>query len=47
MMRDAQDSDIHLEADIAALASNPNGIPEGAWVPYLVVDFELTRLGSD
>lgn len=46
MMRDAKDSDVHLEADISALASNVNGIPEGAWVPYLVVGFELSKTGS-
>ncbi|WP_018608710.1 iron transporter [Uliginosibacterium gangwonense] len=46
MMRDAKDSDVHLEADISALASNVNGFPEGSWVPYLVVGYELTKKGS-
>jgi uncharacterized protein involved in high-affinity Fe2+ transport len=46
MMRDAKDSDVHLEADISALASNSNGFPEGSWVPYLVVGYELTKKGS-
>ena len=46
MMRDAKDSDVHLEADISALASNVNGFPEGSWVPYLVVTYELTKKGS-
>ena len=32
-MRKASDSDIHLEADIHALANNPNGFEEGAWIP--------------
>jgi len=27
-MKKASESDIHLEADIHALANNPNGIPE-------------------
>ncbi|MCF8470143.1 MAG: iron transporter [Parvibaculum sp.] len=47
MMRAAAESDIHLEADIHALADNPNGFGEGEWVPYLVVEFELTKIGSD
>lgn len=46
MMRKASDSDIHLEADIQALASNAHGFPEGAWIPYLSVKFELVKLGS-
>jgi uncharacterized protein involved in high-affinity Fe2+ transport len=45
-MRKASESDIHLEADIHALANNPNGFTEGAWVPFLLVRFELTKLGS-
>jgi uncharacterized protein involved in high-affinity Fe2+ transport len=45
-MRKAADSDIHLEADIHALASNPNGFTEGFWVPYLLVKYELTKIGS-
>jgi uncharacterized protein involved in high-affinity Fe2+ transport len=44
MMRDAKDSDVHLEADIKAAKDNPNGFAEGDWMPYLVVDFELVRL---
>ncbi|MBK6400859.1 MAG: iron transporter [Rhodocyclaceae bacterium] len=46
-MRKAADADIHLEADIHALANNPNGFGEGAWVPYLLVKYELTRLGGN
>lgn len=45
-MRRAAESDIHLEADIHALGSNPNGIPEGAWVPYLLVKYELAKVGG-
>lgn len=45
-MRKAAESDIHLEADIHALANNPNGFPEGAWVPHLLVRYELTKVGS-
>lgn len=47
MMRPARESDVHLEADIHALASNPNGFDEGAWIPALLVRYELTKVGSD
>ncbi len=47
MMRKAEESDIHIEADIKALADNPNGFEKGAWVPYLVVKFEVTKTGTD
>ena len=46
MMRKASESDIHLEADIHALANNPNGFAAGTWMPYLVVKFELVKQGS-
>ena len=45
-MRKATETDIHLEADIHALANNPNGFPEGFWMPYLLVKYELTKLPS-
>lgn len=44
MMRPAADSDIHLEADIKALADNPNGFAEGEWVPYLGVAYKLKNV---
>jgi len=47
MMRKAAESDVHLEADIHALANNPNGYKEGDWVPFLFVRYELTKLGSN
>ncbi len=47
MMRDAKDSDIHLEADIHAAKNNVNGFAEGDWVPYLVIHYRLTKAGSD
>ncbi len=47
MMKKAEESDIHIEADIKALAGNPNGFEEGAWVPYLVVKFEVTKTGTN
>lgn len=46
IMKKPEESDIHIEADIRALASNPNGFEEGAWIPYLVVKFELSKIGS-
>ncbi|MEW5944428.1 MAG: iron transporter [Pseudomonadota bacterium] len=47
MMKKPEESDIHIEADIRALASNPNGFEEGAWIPYLVVKFELNKIGGN
>lgn len=47
LMRDTRDSDIHLEADIHATADNKNGLPEGAWAPYLVIHYALQKAGSD
>ncbi|MEN9467535.1 MAG: hypothetical protein RL081_1536 [Pseudomonadota bacterium] len=38
---------IHIEADIKALAGNPNGFEEGAWIPYLLVKFEVTKVGTN
>ena len=45
-MRKAAESDIHLEADIHALASNANGFAEGVWIPFLHIKYELTKLPS-
>lgn len=36
-------ADIHLEADIHALKNNPNGFPEGFWMPYLTIAYKLTN----
>lgn len=47
MMRAAKESDIHLEADIHATADNKNGLPEGAWAPYLNIQYVLQKKGSD
>lgn len=46
MMRPAKDSDVHMEADIKAAKGNTNGFAEGDWIPYLVVNYELTREGG-
>ena len=47
MMKKAAESDIHIEADIHALGNNPNGFEEGAWMPYLVIKYEIAKQGSD
>lgn len=47
MMRDAKDSDIHLEADIRAAKNNRNGYAEGDWVGYLKVTYELSKDAGD
>ena len=47
MMRKASDSDVHMEADIHALANNTNGFAEGAWIPYLQVKYEITKLNDN
>ncbi|MGH8849360.1 MAG: iron transporter [Casimicrobiaceae bacterium] len=46
MMRGVAESDIHLEADIHAQHDNRNGFPDGAWMPYLGVSYEITKQGS-
>lgn len=47
MMKNPGASDVHMEADIHALANNPNGFAEGEWVPYLLVKYEIAKSGSD
>jgi uncharacterized protein involved in high-affinity Fe2+ transport len=47
MMREAKESDVHLEADIKATKDNKNGFAEGDWVPYLVIKYELTKLDNN
>ncbi|MCQ8240147.1 iron transporter [Rhizosaccharibacter radicis] len=37
---------IHLETDVHALADNQWGFPDGAWVPYLGIDYVLTKQNS-
>jgi uncharacterized protein involved in high-affinity Fe2+ transport len=46
MMRAAAESDVHLEADIHATKANGSGFPEGDWLPYLVIGYELTKLAD-
>lgn len=45
-MRPAAETDVHLEADIHALANNVNGFGEGAWVPFLRITYQVEKLGS-
>jgi uncharacterized protein involved in high-affinity Fe2+ transport len=47
MMRAAAGSDIHLEADIHANGDNKQGFSEGAWIPYLSIGYELTKVGAE
>jgi len=37
---------IHLEADVHATADNVYGIPDGAWVPYLTIEYTLVKVGT-
>jgi uncharacterized protein involved in high-affinity Fe2+ transport len=46
MMKPPEQSDIHLEADIHALANNPNGFGEGDWMPYLKIEYTLIKEGA-
>jgi len=46
MMKSVAESDIHLEADIRAESDNKNGFADGTWIPYLAVDYEITKAGS-
>ena len=46
MMQASTDSDVHLEADIHAVTGNTNGFTEGAWIPYLSIGYELTKVGG-
>lgn len=46
MMRPAEQSDVHMEADIRALDINANGFSEGDWIPYLHVKYEVTKEGG-
>lgn len=43
----ADQSDIHLEADISALENNPLGFGAGEFVPYLTVKYKLVHKDSN
>jgi periplasmic iron binding protein len=38
---------IHLEADVHATADNVYGYPDGAWVPYLTINYALQKVGTN
>nr|WP_314263360.1 iron transporter [uncultured Moellerella sp.] len=42
----ADKADIHLEADIHAVEDNLNGFAEGDWIPYLTIEYTVTKLGD-
>lgn len=42
----AEEADIHLEADIAAAKGNQTGFGVGEFVPYLTIDYTLTKKDS-
>ncbi|MGQ5522025.1 iron transporter [Chitinimonas sp. PSY-7] len=46
MMLDAAKSDIHLEVDVHATKNNQNGYAEGDWLPYMLVKYELQKVGG-
>jgi uncharacterized protein involved in high-affinity Fe2+ transport len=41
------DDVIHLEADVHATADNIYGYPDGAWVGYLTIQYNLEKKGSN
>ncbi len=41
------DDVIHLEADVHATADNVYGYPDGAWVPYLTINYTLRKVGTN
>lgn len=45
--QDPTDYDIHLETDIHALQNNPNGFSYGEWIPYLTINYHLSKEGSN
>ncbi len=38
---------VHLETDVHATADNIWGFPDGAWVPYLKIDWKLSKAGTN
>lgn len=42
-----KDSDIHLEVDVQVAKNSPYGFPEGSWMPYLMLHYQLAKKGSD
>ncbi|HSU05585.1 MAG TPA: iron transporter [Acetobacteraceae bacterium] len=47
-MGSPRDADvIHLEADVHATADNVYGYPDGAWIPYLTIEYAMVKQGSN
>jgi uncharacterized protein involved in high-affinity Fe2+ transport len=46
-MMNVENSDLHLEADIHAAQRSPQGFAKGDWMPFLVIIFEIRKVGSD
>lgn len=38
---------IHLETDVHATADESHGFADGAWIPYLTIDYTIRKLGED
>ncbi len=38
---------VHLETDVHATADNNWGFSDGEWIPYLSIDYTLTKQGTD
>lgn len=38
---------IHLEADVHATADNKYGYPDGAWIPYLTINYQIEKIGTN
>ncbi|GAA3333920.1 hypothetical protein GCM10020331_099860 [Ectobacillus funiculus] len=41
-----KEGNIHLEADIHATKDNSFGFPEGAWIPYLTINYKIYNLDT-
>jgi uncharacterized protein involved in high-affinity Fe2+ transport len=37
---------VHLEADVHATAENANGYPDGAWIAYLAIEYDIAKKDS-
>ena len=37
---------VHLETDVHATADNTYGFADGAWIPYLTIDYTIVKVGS-
>ncbi|MFP3126684.1 iron transporter [Ectobacillus funiculus] len=44
--RGGKEGNIHLEADIHATKDNSFGFPEGAWIPYLTINYKIYNLDT-